>query len=112
MSEFDLLDELQSDLFGAQFLEHLEKKKVIDAVDSQVLSDFERTFSSDHGRRVLINIMEVGKIGHTTFTGNSWGTFFEGIRSMSLYVIHMATRNKHLKQRDKLDLERMKAKKK
>ena len=98
MSEYELLDELEADLFGAEFLENLEKKKVTGAADSQLISDYERTFSSDYGKRVLHDIIATGKVFHTTFTGNAWSNYYEGFRSFALYIIHMSTRNLHSKK--------------
>jgi hypothetical protein len=98
MSEFDLLDDLKSELFGEQYLKHLEEKKAIGAADSQLLTDYERTFETDYGKRVLIDIIKTGKVFHTTFTGNAWANFFEGFRAFALYIIHMSKRNRHLKK--------------
>jgi hypothetical protein len=112
VSEFDLLDDLKSELFGGQYLKHLEDKKAAATADSQLLSDYERTFGTDYGRRVLMDIIATGKVFHTTFTGNAWANFFEGFRAFALYIIHMSTRNKYLKQNEVREHERNKAKKK
>ena len=111
MSEYDLLDDLKSEIFGGQYLEHLEDKKAVAAADSQLLSDYEQTFSTDHGQRVLMDIIATGKVFHTTFTGNAWSNFFEGFRAFALYITHMSTRNKYLKQNDMLEIKKLKAKK-
>ena len=98
MSEFELLDELKSDLYGEEYLKHLEEKKVISAKDHQLCTDYELTFGTDHGKRVLMDIIATGKVFHTTFTGNAWSNYFEGFRAFALYIIHMSTRNRHLKR--------------
>lgn len=97
MSDFELLDDLNFELYGEQFLKHLEEKKMIEVADSQKLTDYERTFAPDYGLRVRDDIVAIGRIFHTTHTGNAWGSYREGFRSFALYVLHMSTRNKHLK---------------
>lgn len=111
MAEYDLLDDLKSDLYADEFIKHLEDKKAVQAADSQLLADYERTFSTDHGQRVLNDIISTGKVFHTTFTGNAWSNFFEGFRSFALYIIHMSTRNRHLKRKDQLQEQQLKARK-
>jgi hypothetical protein len=112
MSEFELYDDLQAELYGEQLLKHLEDKKMVAAANSQLISDYERTFSTDYGQRVLMDIIATGRIFHTTMTGNAWGTYLEGFRSFALYIVHLTNRNKYLKQNKMRELEKMKAKKK
>lgn len=92
-----ILDEIYQDTFADEFLEGLEKEKQKNANNEQLLSDYERAFSSPHGKRVLDDIIGMGRIFHTTFTGNAWSNFHEGRRSLALYILHMSKRNRHLK---------------
>jgi hypothetical protein len=112
MSDYDLLDDLNNELYGEQFLKTMEDKKAVAAADSQLLSDYERTFAPDYGQRVLADIIRTGRVFHTTFTGNAWANFYEGFRSFALYIIHMSTRNRFLKQKEMLEAQQLKARKK
>jgi hypothetical protein len=112
MSEYDLLNELHHELYADEFIKNHEVKLKKAAADSQLLADYEITFSSDHGKRVLNDIVATGKVFHTTFTGNAWANYFEGFRSFALYIIHMSTRNKYLKQKELQQETQLKAVKK
>ena len=98
MSEFDLLADLHPELYADEFIKHMENKKAAAAADSQLLTDYERTFNTDHGKRVLEDIIGMGRVFHTTMTGNAWANYYEGFRSFALYILHMSTRNRYLKK--------------
>jgi hypothetical protein len=53
----------------------------------QLLLDVQRTFDSQHGRRVFRHLMERCHVFHTTFTGNSKTFFLEGERNIGLYLL-------------------------
>ena len=100
MKDYELLTDLHPELYGDDFIKNMEEKKAIAAADSQLLTDYERTFETEYGKRVLEDIIKTGRVFHTTMTGNAWANYYEGFRSFALYILHMSTRNRYLK-RDK-----------
>lgn len=62
-----------------------EKKRLLK--ERELLKDYKRTFNTEHGRRVFMDLIERTHIFHTTFTGNSRGMFLEGERHIGLYLI-------------------------
>ena len=87
-------------LFAEEFFEQQQaddKKKVY---DEALTHDYERTFSTPHGQRVLLDIIVKGRIYETTFTGNSKGMFFEGQREMALYILAYFQAHKFKKDRE------------
>lgn len=50
-------------------------------------NDFEQTFGTPHGMRVLTFLMERGHLLETTCTGNAWSHFYEGERNFVLKTI-------------------------
>lgn len=61
------------------------RREATDTVASeQLLEDYRMTFSTPHGRRVFADIIETGHQLSSTFTGNSWGYFYEGERNWVL----------------------------
>jgi hypothetical protein len=100
MNDLDLAHDLEAEIYGDEFFEQLKKQKDAAAIDSQLLTDYEMTFGTDHGKRVLHDIIVTGMIFQTTFTGNAWSNFKEGIRYLALYVMHMSKRNRHLKEKE------------
>jgi hypothetical protein len=100
MNDLELVNDLEAEIYGDEFFENLKQKKEAAAIDSQLLTDYEMTFKTDHGKRVLRDIMVTGMIFQTTFTGNAWSNFKEGIRYLALYIMHMTRRNRHLKEKE------------
>jgi hypothetical protein len=100
MNDLELAKELEFEVYGNEFFEQMEKQKKAMAMDSQLLTDYEMTFQTDHGQRVLHDIMVRGMVFQTTFTGNAWSNFKEGIRWLALYIMQASKRNRHLKQKE------------
>lgn len=55
----------------------------------RLLRDYQLTFSSVHGARVLRDILEQCRVFHLSFTGNANTYLFEGKRSIGLYIMTM-----------------------
>jgi hypothetical protein len=100
MNDLELAKELGSEVYADEFLKQMEEKKAIKAADTQLLTDYERTFETEHGQRVLHDIIVTGQVFQTTFTGNAWSNFKEGMRAHALYIMHMSKRNRHLKRKE------------
>ena len=62
-----------------------EKKRLLK--ERELLQAYKKTFNTEHGRRVFLDLIERCHIFHSTFTGNSRGMFLEGERHVGLYLI-------------------------
>lgn len=65
--------------------EEEEKKRLLK--ERELLKDYKRTFNTEYGKRVFMDLIERCHIFHSTFTGNSRGMFLEGERHVGLYLI-------------------------
>ena len=65
----------------------LEKAELI-----QGLSDWEDTFSTPHGRRVLLEIALNGHLDESIFTGNSTTYLNAGKQDFARWILHSAAR--------------------
>jgi hypothetical protein len=89
MDTLDGIDEIYEDVFADEYMAQAEKDKAQSAKNDQLIHDYALTFSTVHGRRVMIDFLEKCHIFHTTFTGNSRGMFLEGERNIGLYALTM-----------------------
>ena len=68
--------------------EQERKIRVREARDNQRLTDYTETFSSAHGKRVLLDIFINNFVFVTTYTGDNATFVSEGKRQAALNIMH------------------------
>ncbi len=74
-------------------LEHGQQSKMIEAQE-QIIRDYQDTFATPYGKRVLLDLMNKCRLNSTSFSRGSpyETTFYEGNRDVILYILDMMQR--------------------
>jgi hypothetical protein len=72
--------------------EEQERQRKVELEFKQLIRDYQTTFSTVHGARVLEDLLKQCRVFHLSFTGNSNTFLYEGKRSIGLYVLTMIDR--------------------
>jgi hypothetical protein len=87
-------------LFAEEFFRQQAAEEKNKVFDDALVRDYEMTFSTPHGQRVMLDILMRGHLYETTFTGNSRGMFLEGQRDMALYILSYFQTHKYKERND------------
>ena len=68
--------------------EQERKARVREARDSQLITDYVETFTTPHGKRVLLDIFRNNFFFTTTYTGDNATFVSEGKRQSALNIMH------------------------
>jgi len=80
---------MESDILHEEVQQVQDEAKKKDLEFKNLLHDFEKTFSTESGKRIYRHLLERCHVFSTTFTGNSKTFFLEGERNIGLYLLAM-----------------------